>query len=132
MTYDSLFLPRPELPRFYGDPLEFAAFISNFEAYVESRVTTQKVRFCLLLQHCVESVKKRIQHFAGGDELYYRLAKGRLLKEYGSSWVVLDVCEQRLKNVPSVKSNDAKEIERFSELLQKTLVTVETIKTLTV
>ena len=69
-----------------------------------------------------------MQHFAGRGELCYRLTKERLSKEYGSSWVVHDVCEHRLKDFPTVKSNDAKEMKRFSELLEKTLVTVNTVK----
>ena len=125
MIYDNLFSLRPKLPRFYGDPLVFAALISVFEAHVESRVTNQKVRFCLLLRHCVDYVKERIQRLGRGGELCYRLAKERLLKEYGSSWVALHLCEQRIKNFPNVKPNDAEEIKKFSELLKKTLVTVD-------
>ena len=38
VKYDDLFLPRPELSKFSGDPLEFKLFISNFETHVEFRL----------------------------------------------------------------------------------------------
>ena len=62
LKYDSMFLPRPEFPKYSGDPLEFKAFINNFETHIEPRVLNQKALFCLLLQHCVNFEKKRIQH----------------------------------------------------------------------
>ena len=60
LKYDSMFLPRPEFPKYSGDPLEFKAFMNNFETHIEPRICDQKALFCLLVQHCVDAVKKRI------------------------------------------------------------------------
>ena len=57
VKYDDLFLPRPELSKFSGDPLEFKLFISNFETHVESRLQDQRALLCLLVQHCTDPVK---------------------------------------------------------------------------
>ena len=124
LKYDSMFLPRPEFPKYSGDPLEFKAFMNNFETHIEPRIYDQKALFCLLVQHCVDAVKKRIQHFAGKGDQSYRLAKERLQKEYGSPWVVANECEQRLKKFPFIKSGNAKELKRFAELLESSLVTL--------
>ena len=91
MKYDDLFLPRPELSKFSGDPLEFKLFISNFETHVESRLQDQRALLCLLVQHCTDPVKKKIQHFSETGQNCYQLAKDRLFKEYGSPWIVSDV-----------------------------------------
>ena len=90
--------------------------------HIEPRVLNRKALFCLLLQHCVDSVKKRIQHFAGKGDQCYQLAKERLRKEYGSPWVVSDECEQRRKKFPAIKSGNSKELKRFAELLESTQI----------
>ena len=128
VKYDDLFLPRPELSKFSGDPLEFKLFISNFETHVESRLQDQRALLCLLVQHCTDPVKEKIQHFFETGQNCYRLAKDRLFKEYGSPWIVSDVCEQRLKKFPSIISGDAKELKRFAELLEKCSVIVKDIR----
>ena len=130
-TYDNLFLPRPEFPKFTGDPLEFKSFINNFETYVEPRVSDEKTLLCLLLQHCTKPVKNKIEHFSDHDEHCYTLAKQRLRREYGSPWIISDVCEQRLKKFATIKSSDAKELKLFSELLEKTSVIIRDIQNYT-
>ena len=120
-TYDNMFLPRPELPKYSGDPLEFKAFISNFKTHIEPRVKEQKMLFCLLTQHCVDPVRERIQHLAVKGEQCYQLAKLRLFQEYCSPWIMSDTCEQKLKRFTSIISGDAKQIKLFAELLEKSV-----------
>ena len=128
VNYDSLFLPRPEFPKFSGNPLEYKAFMNNFETHIEPRVRDEKTLICLLLQHCSKDVKDRIEHFATSEVQPYTVAKQRLNKEYGSPWVISDACEQRLKKFPSVRSGDGKQLRRFAELLEKTGVIVKDIR----
>ena len=122
VKYDDLFLPRPEISKFS----ETLWSLSNFETHVESRLQDQRALLCLLVQHCTDPVKK-IQHFSETGQNCYRLAKNRLFKEYGSPWIVSDVCEQRLKKFPSIISGDAKELKKFAELLEKCSVIVKDI-----
>ena len=124
VKYDDLFLPRSEFSR---DRLKFKLFISNFETHVESKLHDRRAFLCLLVQHCTDSVKEKIQHFSETGQNCYRLAKDRLFKEYVSPWIVSDVCEQRLKKFPSILSGDAKELKRFAELLEKCSVIVKDI-----
>ena len=128
VKYDDLFLSRPELSKFSGHPLEFKLFISNFETHVESRLQDQRALLCLLVQHCTDLVKEKIQHFSKAGQNCYRLAKDRLFKKYGSPWIVSDVCKQRLKKFPSILSGDAKELKRFGELFEKCSVIVKDIR----
>ena len=71
-------------PKFTGDPLEFKSFINNFETHVEPRVSDEKTLLCLLLQHCTNPVKDKIEHFSDHDDRCYTLAKQRSRREYGS------------------------------------------------
>ena len=75
-----MFLPRPEFPKFSGDPLEYQAFMQNFETHVEPRVSDQRALFTLLTQHCTDPVRKRIQHLSGKGDYCYQLAKSVFLK----------------------------------------------------
>ena len=73
--------------------------------------------FCLIIQHSIDAVKKRIQHFARKGDQSYCLAKKRLLKEYGSPWIIANECEQRLKKFPFIKSGNAKAFCRIIEII---------------
>ena len=46
----------------------------------------------------------------------------QIYKEYGFPWVVANECEQRLKKFPFIKSGNAKELKRFAELLESSMV----------
>ena len=115
LSNESLFLPRPEFAKFSGNLLEFKNFLNSFKTHVESRVADQNTLFCLLVQHCTDPIKDKIKHLAEKGELCYQSAKKRLIKEYGSCWVVLDVCGQKLKSFPLIKHGDAKELKRFAD-----------------
>ena len=112
-----MLLPRPELPKYPGDPLELIFFLKH-GLMIKS--------FCFACYFSIAWIvfKEQIQHFAVRGELCCQLAKERLYKKYGLSWVVVDVCKQRLKEFPNIKSGDAKQIKRFAELLEATLATV--------
>ena len=71
------FFPGLSLKMFNG-PLEFNSFLINFEAHLEPRVHDQKMLFCLLLQHCETSVKKRIEYFSEKGNSTYKLVKTKL------------------------------------------------------
>ena len=98
VDYDSMFLPRPEFPKFKGDPLEFKSFLNNFETHLEPRVHDERTLFCLLLQHCSEDIQGQINHLAGQEACYQR-AKQKLIREYGSPWIISDACYQKLKEL---------------------------------
>ena len=120
VDYDSMFLPRPEFPKFKGNPLEFKSFLNNFETHLEPRVHDERTLFCLLLQHCNEDIQGQINHLAG-QEVCYQRAKQKLVREYGSPWIISDACYQKLKEFPAIKSGASRQLKTFCELLEKTL-----------
>ena len=102
VDYDSMFLPRPEFPKFKGNPLEFKSFLNNFETHLEPRVQDERTLFCLLLQHCSEDIQGQINHLAGQEACYQR-AKQKLVREYGLPWIIYEACYQKLKEFPQLK-----------------------------
>ena len=50
---------------------------------------------------------------------------GRLEREYGRPCIMVDACEQRLRNAKAEKPNDPKSLKCFSDLLEKTKITLE-------
>ena len=103
-SYDELFLPRPEFKKFDGNPLEFNSFLINFETHVKPRVHDKKMLLCLLLQHGEASVKERIEYFSEKGNSAYKLAKAKLLTEYGQPCIIANICEQKLKNPRKLKA----------------------------
>ena len=76
-------MPRPELPKFNGNPLNYTFFINGFEKHIESKTSENKLLLYYLIQHCENTVKEKIKHFSNKGDLGYQLAKARLEKEYG-------------------------------------------------
>jgi len=102
LNYDT-FLPKPEFPKFNGNPLNYLTFINNFEKYIVPKVLDQKMLFCCLLQLCERPVTDQIQHFSNKGDSGYIMARERLQQEYGRPGIIADACEQQLKCAQYVK-----------------------------
>ena len=125
--FDDCFVPKPELPKFDGNPLNYKNFMLNFETHIEFRFRDPKILLCLLLHHCDRKIRDRIQHFSDKGISGYRMARDRLEREFGQPCIIAEACEQRLKGSSVVKSNDPESLKEFSELLEKTLISLEDI-----
>ena len=124
---DDLFLPRPDFLKFDGNPLNFMTFKTNFEKHVKPKVRDSEMLFCYLLQHCESNVKEKLNHFSNKGSESYALAMGRLEREYGRPCIIVDACEQRLRTAKAVKPDDPESLKCFSDLLEKTKITLEGI-----
>ena len=126
-SHDDRYLPRPELTKFNGNPLEYKTFMNNFERHIVPKVRDSKILLCYLSQQCEPSVRNKLQHFSNKGDAGFHLAKARLKTEYGQPCVIADACEQQLKAAKYERFNDPEMIKRFAELLEKTVVTIEDI-----
>ena len=125
---DDRFLPKPEITKFNGDPLQYRNFKTNFETHIESKFRDPKIVLCLLLQHCDVKARNRLQHFSEKDQFGYQMALERLKREFGQPCIIAEACEQRLKAASAIKSNDLEGIKNFAELLEKTMIILEDIQ----
>ena len=122
---DDLFLPRPEFVKFDGNPLNFITFKTNFEKHIKPKVRDSEMLFCYLLPHCESNVKEKLNHFSNKGSESYELAVDRLEREYGRPCIIVDACEQQLRTAKAVKPDDPESLKCFSDLLEKTKITLE-------
>ena len=55
--------PRPVIPDFDGDPLNYNAFAATFKAHITSRITSDSARLTYLIQYCNSEVRSLIDHY---------------------------------------------------------------------
>ena len=78
-----------------------------------------------LFQHHSDDFRNKIQHFTNKDNEEYRLAMNRLKREYGRPCIIADACKRKLKTAKAVKLNNLEGLRRFSDLTEKTLITLK-------
>ena len=94
-------------------------FKTNFEKHVIPKVRDVEMLFCYLLQYCKSNVEEKLNHFSNKGSESYALAMDRLEREFGRPCIIIDACEQRLKNAKAVKPDDPEGLKCFSDLLEK-------------
>ncbi|XP_077973215.1 uncharacterized protein LOC144428197 [Styela clava] len=119
-------LPKPEIAKFSGDPMEYYSFIRNFKAHVTDLVDDDNVRLSYLLQLCQGEAKNAIDHCSMMEPSRgYREAMRELKNEYGKDHVISRTCLDRLKRGPKLNFDDAKGQSITHEKLETLLVEVE-------
>ena len=65
-------VPKVELDKFYGNPLEYLTFIAVFDEMVDRKVTDGQVKLTRLLQYTSGPAKSAIKNCAliGGEAIY--------------------------------------------------------------
>ena len=84
--------------------------------------------FCLLSQHCADKVSFKIEYCGEMGEEAFELAKNKLKREFGRSCIIADLCEQQLRDAWQVKANDTASLKLFSELLERTNITLQNLQ----
>ncbi|XP_077972010.1 uncharacterized protein LOC144427151 isoform X1 [Styela clava] len=113
-------LPKPEIAKFSGDPMEYYSFIRNFKAHVTDLVDDDNVRLSYLLQLCQGEAKNAIDHCSMMEPSRgYREAMRELKNEYGKDRVISRTCLGRLKRGPKLNFDDAKGMQAYARLMRK-------------
>ena len=95
--YSNPLIPKPEVKKFDGDPLDYWAFSNRFRCHVADWLPS-KAKMSYLLQHCSPEVRGNVQHFADiNDGQYaYDLAWDELKRRYGQPYIIAHACEKLL------------------------------------
>ncbi|XP_053381765.1 uncharacterized protein LOC128549256 [Mercenaria mercenaria] len=107
-------LPKPELLTFNGSVIDYTKFIKNFETYVESKVSDNRLKLSYLIQYCSGEAKSCIEDcvLLSSDDGYKR-AKEILQSRYGDalSMLALDMqrCQMTLSQIGFVSDIDNSE-----------------------
>ena len=113
--------PRPVIPVFDGDPLNYWTFVQSFETLIARRLASDPAKLVYLLQHCAPSVKRNLEHFSGDNEMGYKLARESLFCEYGQPHIVAYCCEKRLLESPKMRFMEPDGLKSLSILMEKSL-----------
>ena len=120
LGYSNPLIPKPEVKKFDGDPLDYWAFLNPFRCHVADWLPS-KAKMSYLLQHCSPEVRDNIQHFADiNDGQYaYDLAWDELKRRYGQPYIIAHACEEKLLAFPKLEREVADRLNRLSVLMKK-------------
>ena len=119
--------PRPVIPDFDGDPLNYNAFAATFQAHITSRITSDSARLTYLIEYCNSEVKSLIDHYVGTAYGFER-AWEKLYHYYGRLLIVVSRCEEKLMAYPRFKNSDSVSLRDFARIMDKALVQLEEIE----
>ncbi len=113
-------LPKPEVPKFGGDPLDYKSFIKAFDTRIESKTPSSADRLYYLNQQLIGEPKELI----GGclylePEQGYSEARRLLQDEYGDSYKISTAYISKVLNWTVIKYDDEVGLKRFSIFLKK-------------
>ena len=116
----AMLLPNIEVPKFKGDPIEFATFMRAFDARIVPNTSCNADRLYYLDQQLEGEAKDLIggcMYMDSGEG--YISARNLLNKEYGDPYMVSMAYVQKLLSWPVVKHDDARGLYTFALFLVK-------------
>ncbi|XP_046548986.1 uncharacterized protein LOC124258962 [Haliotis rubra] len=116
----AMFLPKPEVPKFTGDPTEFSAFLMAFDARIAPHTSSEADRLYYLDQQLQGEPKDLISGCLHMDPLAgYAAARNLLCKEYGDPYRISTAYMNKIRTWPNLKNEDNVGLKQFSILLTK-------------
>ncbi|CAH8638238.1 unnamed protein product [Schistosoma rodhaini] len=114
MISRALDLPKREIIRFNGNPMNYWSFIRNFEDCFDERVGFRS-RLNYLIQYCDGEAKATIVHCALLEpEEGYRKALELLEEAFGQKHIVAHAFIDKMLNIPAIKGTDPDGLRRLS------------------
>ena len=115
---NALMLPKPEVPVFGGDPIEYQPFVTAFENLIEANTDSESSRLYYLIQYTRGDVKELMKScLSMKSKEGYAEARNLLKQRYGQSYKIAASYVDRITNGPSIKPEDTAGLQRFSILL---------------
>ena len=124
----SLVLPRPEVPVFGGDPMEYCTFIRSFDNLIEDKTTSDSSRLHYLVQYTTGDVQQLMKSCLTMEPtLGYSEARTLLKKRYGQSYHIAAAYVDKITKGTAIKSEDRSSLQSFSVLLTSCSNTLKNI-----
>ena len=112
-------LPKHELSKFDGNPLEFWNFIRTFESNIERNASDESEKLSFLLQYCSGATRNAIKSCVSMDPLLgYQTAKALLEDRFGNPFKVATAYFNEVTNGPPVRPHDSKALLAFADKLR--------------
>ena len=112
-------IPKSELKKFSGDPLDYFEFARNFDLHIENLPIPDAKKLTFLLQYSDAEVRRQLSHFSKDLHRGYTFARDQLWQLYGQPHVISRACNSLLSKTPTVKDEDPAGLLQLSILLQK-------------
>ena len=105
---------------FYGDALEFPAFMTAFESLIESKVEDSCERLYFLGQYTSGKAKEVINScLQRKSEGSYKEAKGLLKRQFGDPFKIANAHITKLSSWQPIRANDGSALQNFSIALDQ-------------
>ncbi|KAL9958369.1 hypothetical protein ACROYT_G035375 [Oculina patagonica] len=112
-------LPKPELNKFNGNPLEFWSFIRSFDNNIEKNSTDEGEKMTFLLQYCTGAARDAFKSCVTMDPvLGYQEARKLLKDRFGHPFKISTAHLNQVTRGPPVKPNDQKGLLAFADQLK--------------
>ena len=127
-SVQSLTLPKPDVPVFSGEPMEYATFIRAFENMIVEKTTSNSTRLHFLVQYTAGDVHELMRScFAMAPDEGYVQARALLQNRYGQPYRVASAFVDKLTKGPAIKSEDSNALHKFYILLTSCSNTLQNI-----
>ena len=111
-------IPDVKIEPFGRNVVEFPAWEIAFNALIESQLTSIELKINLLSQHlCGEAKSLVLGLLSNHIESSYQAARNRLKQRYGNPTIIRQAFFDKLHEWPPIKSHQAEELLKFSDLL---------------
>ena len=126
---ESLDVPKIELSKFRGEPMQYTRFIKTFEANIESSLLDPNKRLLLLIQHCEGEAKKMIEFCSLLEpSVGYFRAKAILEENFGRKNVIARSFLEKLQQGAVLRPDDKQGIMQLARELEECNITLSQLK----
>ena len=117
-------LPKVEISKFSGNPMNYTKFVKTFESNVETFTQDSSRRLLLLIQHCEGKAKRLIEFCLLLDpEEGYLKAKDIFKENFGRRNVIARAYMDKLRSDVNIKADDEKAFVRLAHDLKESELT---------
>ena len=111
-------LPEVVIPKFSGDPLDFASFVRSFDSRIASRTSDKGERLYYLEQFTVGTAREIVRSCMHMPlELAYQEARRRLERRFGDKFLLSQAYIRKLESWSAIRNDDVKRLDEFTTFL---------------
>ncbi|XP_063967618.1 uncharacterized protein LOC129271341 [Lytechinus pictus] len=113
-------MPKPEMKVFDGNPLDYCAFISSFDATVASKISDDRAKLTYLIQYCSSKAKDSIENCVFlGPQTGYQKARDILENQFGQPYMVATAHMKKVLSRQPIRPNDGEALWDLARGMRK-------------
>ncbi|XP_074649052.1 uncharacterized protein LOC141904366 [Tubulanus polymorphus] len=113
-----LTLPKPEMPTFDGNPIDYYPFISAYENLIASKTQNASTRLYMLQQYTKGEANEVVKAFLTNEpNVGLANALDALKRHYGQNYRIATAYIDKVTNGPPIRSEDGASLQKLSVIL---------------